>query len=233
MLLPHRLRKKFLKRVAHGAPSDCWPWLGYVAKSGYGQYSVNTGPNGALGKRVRDAHGVIVLLAHRVAYELYNYTSIPKGVFVCHRCNNTRCCNPAHLYLGNARDNAEDMRLAGTIPAGEKSGMSKLTHQQVENIRRLYATGSYTQSVLGSQFGITRSTVGAIVRGETWGRSSVTYRHRNARFASHNSQTKVTKSLAHDINAAWLSRKFTRLELSRRFHLSCASINRVIKRKSH
>jgi hypothetical protein len=45
--------------------------------------------------------------AHRVAYELF-VGPVPDGMFVCHRCDNPPCCNPAHLFIGTAKDNAVD-----------------------------------------------------------------------------------------------------------------------------
>jgi hypothetical protein len=57
--------------------------------------------------------------AHRVIYELL-YGMIPAGMSVLHRCKQTRaCCNPAHLYLGTAADNARDKVLDDTIPRGD------------------------------------------------------------------------------------------------------------------
>jgi len=49
-----------------------------------------------------------MVLAHRMAWILTYKNTPPEGQMVLHRCNNERCCNPNHLYIGNASDNMKD-----------------------------------------------------------------------------------------------------------------------------
>jgi hypothetical protein len=77
-------------------PKGCWLWKACHYNCGYG--SVDYAINGQRKKMVA---------AHRVAYFL------AKGPFdnsldVCHSCDVRNCVNPAHLWLGTARDNMQD-----------------------------------------------------------------------------------------------------------------------------
>ena len=94
--------EKFWMRVDRRGPDDCWEWQGAMNRYGYGRvYWPKRGP----------------VLAHRVAYEL-EHGPIPEGLFVCHHCDNRRCVNELHLFLGTARDNALDMMAKGRWSCG-------------------------------------------------------------------------------------------------------------------
>ncbi|MDO7847580.1 HNH endonuclease [Hymenobacter sp. M29] len=84
----------------------CWEWTGYKNPKGYGYLMVKAGkPTGA----------------HRFSYELHK-GPIPKGLFVCHTCDNPVCSNPDHLFLGTVKDNTQDM-----VKKGRSHGQ-RLTH---------------------------------------------------------------------------------------------------------
>jgi hypothetical protein len=90
-------------------------------------------------------------------------------MWVCHRCDNPPCCNPAHLFLGTDLDNHADMIAKGrrAVFAGDANPGAKLTPGQVEEIRS--ATG--LQREIAARFGISEASVGLIKRGKRWRRS--------------------------------------------------------------
>lgn len=130
----------------------CWLWQASLQKTGYGQwgYCVNT---------VRK-----MFYAHRVSYEL-TYGPIPEGKYICHKCDNRRCCNPEHLYAGSGSDNMRDMRQRkrGAGRGGAVTN-AKLLPSEVMRLRKLYATTAITMKELAVMFGFTdRNNVSKII----------------------------------------------------------------------
>lgn len=153
--------EKFWKHVRKS--DGCWEWTGSFAK-GYGRLQLN-GKRKTCKKR---AH----IQAHRFSWELH-FGPIPKGLFVCHHCDNKRCVRPDHLFLGTASDNHLDAVAKGRIPGnrkgvyGEKNGMSKLTESQVRFIRQEYSSGSL-QREIATRYGVTQCAITNIICGVTW-----------------------------------------------------------------
>lgn len=138
-----------------GGPDSCWLWTGPKDK-GYGRVSWQ-------GK---------TLSAHRVAWLLVK-GPIPDGMSVCHDCpggDNRACCNSSHHFLGTTADNSADMVAKGRSlhRFGALHPRAKLTRAIVDEIRRKYATGQYSQSQLGAEYGVTQVHIGQIVRHEQW-----------------------------------------------------------------
>lgn len=131
--------------------SECWEWVGAKLRTGYGTLGVQ-------GK---------TRLTHRMMWELTN-GPIPEGIFICHHCDNPRCCNPKHLFAGTQLENIRDMIRKGreSTHFGETSVSAKLTTKQVIEIRETYAQGEITQKELAKKYGIVGSTVSRIVTGK-------------------------------------------------------------------
>jgi len=149
--------ERFWSKARRGSRTQCWPWLAARLANGYGRFSV-----------AGDVVG-----AHRFAYELAR-GPIPAGLFVCHRCDNRRCVNPGHLFVGTARDNAADMaqkgrstagrRRPGTGPAGERNGRCRLPDRRVAELRAARDRGVALRA-LARRFGISKSQAHNIATG--------------------------------------------------------------------
>ncbi len=102
--------------------------------------------------------------AHRFVWELANGI-IPEGFCVCHTCDNPACCNIKHLFLGTNADNVADRVAKKRSAAGEQNGRSKLTKDQVLQIR---ASVGVRRVTLAKNFGVSPRTISQIRDGERW-----------------------------------------------------------------
>ncbi len=130
--------------------SECWVWIAGKNGHGYGEY-----------REKNTAYS-----AHRYAYET-TYGTIPRGLFVCHRCDNRACVRPDHLFLGTCGDNLRDAAQKGRMTRGEKMYNSKMTEALVREARRLFANG-WGKKAIAQHLGITYSIVHDVVRRATW-----------------------------------------------------------------
>lgn len=113
-------------------------------------------------------------MAHRYSWELH-YSPIPRGMLVCHQCDNPPCVRPDHLFLGTPKDNTADMIAKGrhskgySAPGlfGEKNHLARLTAIDVLNIRSQFRNGA-SQSQLAQEFSVGITTVHNIVHRYTW-----------------------------------------------------------------
>lgn len=100
----------------------CWNWNSALTYKGYGTFWMNGHPRPS----------------HRISFEL-NGGKIPEGMQVLHRCDNRRCVNPDHLFLGTNADNMADKvakgRQSRIVVKGEKHYRAKLIAEQVLAIR--------------------------------------------------------------------------------------------------
>lgn len=112
--------------------------------------------------------------SHRVSYIL-TYGEFDRSLWVCHHCDNTKCVNPEHLFLGTQQDNTNDKVRKNrqshshtSINVGEDSWCSKLTDEKVIKIREIYSTGKYFQWEIAKIFNVDKSSISNAISGKTW-----------------------------------------------------------------
>lgn len=149
------LVRKFLAGLT-AEPSGCWTCstADYSHDSGYGRVGVQ-----------RVGRGSLRSYAHILSYQHFR-GSIPKGLLVCHDCDNRRCCNPDHLSLGTQAVNLDGMVRRGRSRTGERHHAVKLSEAQVMAIRQL--AGTTSQRAIAARYGITQPHVSALIRGKSW-----------------------------------------------------------------
>jgi hypothetical protein len=136
--------EKFLQPQENG----CINFTGSKTAKGYGQFR--------FGKTYR---------SHRFAWLLAGRT-IPDGLILRHTCKQNRvCCNVEHLETGTNKENMDDKIRDGTLLKGETHPNSKLTTEQVLEIRSRVGE---SQRRLAEEFGINEKTISNIILKRIW-----------------------------------------------------------------
>lgn len=140
--------ERFWSKIVKGEKeNDCWNWISAVSKTGYPVIRVD-------GRTAK---------ASRFCWEIH-HGKIPEGMMICHRCDTPMCCNPSHLFLGTAGENARDM------VRKERHGRMKFTHDQVRRIRALYERhrNHLTHKRIAEWFGVSKATISHMMTGRNW-----------------------------------------------------------------
>jgi len=140
-----RFEEKYTKR-----PNGCWVWN-----------SQNSYPKFWTGAGYEKAGRYLWQKIHKVA--------LASSECVCHHCDNPRCVNPDHLFLGSHTDNMIDKAAKGRTfrGVGRLNGRAVLTKRKADAIRCLYREG-FCQDEIAARYGVGQSTVSRIIRGKVW-----------------------------------------------------------------
>jgi len=151
--------ERLLSYIQVQGSDDCWKWKMGKDAAGYGAF--------------RSAFKTVK--AHRMVATLcLSCVELTSEQHVMHTCDNPACCNPQHLKIATHTENMRDMfsKKRRESAKGVRQGHSKLTESQVLEIRKRHRAGSRRKgertSDLAKEFGITRHTVNAIARRESW-----------------------------------------------------------------
>lgn len=138
----------FKNRYTVDEQTGCWVWIIKNPIQRYGWWK-------AFGE----------IKAHRASWVMHN-GPVPDGMQVLHKCDNPRCVNPQHLFIGTQIDNMKDMSLKkrGRVSVGARNTNAKLNEAQV----RLVRVSSIPNKQLAELLGVNANTIGCIKRRELW-----------------------------------------------------------------
>ena len=143
-----------LGKTLHNPISGCLEWVGAVNNSGYA--SVH---------KTQWSRDYKISSAHQLAYIL-EYGDYDRSLNICHKCNNSKCCESTHLYAATQLENLKDKIANGTHPYGEIHGGSKLKTEDVLTIRRLLLT--YLARDIANIYEVSESTISTIKSRKKW-----------------------------------------------------------------
>lgn len=141
-------KEMFLDRVIF--QKGCWDWKGTINIDGYARLKTQK-------KNIS---------AHIFAWMLF-VGEIPSRMIVCHKCDNRKCCNPKHLFLGYPIDNSTDMVKKNRQAKGHNNGNSILNIADVLEIKNRLKNGE-TSYKISKDYPVNMSTIYSIKYGETW-----------------------------------------------------------------
>lgn len=123
--------------------NGCIEWQAAEYKNGYGKFG-----------HIRASCDY----AHRVSWRIFR-GEIPKGMMVLHKCDNRKCINHEHLFLGNQADNIHDMHNKN------RQRKSKITGSDLSKMQAMSHRG-ITQLAISKEFSISQALVSLLLLGK-------------------------------------------------------------------
>lgn len=144
---------RFWSRVDVLGQDDCWEWKRGATVQGYGCFHF----------------GHSSIRSHRFSYQQHN-GAISSHDCVCHSCDNPRCVNPSHLWLGTRAENNADKeaKQRGARPeqsGGEGNSNAILSTPEVI-AAKVMARKGMPQARIAAFLGVSNATICLIVNGD-------------------------------------------------------------------
>lgn len=156
-------KERIIKMSKINESTGCWEWIGSLkGKTKLTQYG-----NMVIGSRTNNTRKSVS--AHRYSYEIFN-GDITNGLWVLHRCDNPKCVNPEHLFLGTRKDNTDDRQYKNRNKPniGELNPNCKHKLEEINKIKELYKNGK-SMRYLANMFGYKgHKCIFDIVHGNLW-----------------------------------------------------------------
>ncbi len=160
-IIDHKVVHRFWAKV--NTTDTCWLWTAASknAKFCYGYFKI----------------GRKKYLAHRISW-LITYGIIPNNLYVLHKCDNPKCVNPNHLFLGTAKDNCNDCIAKNRsimvaknrrVQSGKQFNTNlkiisnTLTQKQIEEIQNKYIPHNYGFAKLAKEYNVSKWLVRKIL----------------------------------------------------------------------
>ena len=194
----------FLGALDVRGEDECWEWKRFLSRKGYGRFY----------------DGVCMVQAHRYSYELFKGVT-PGKLHILHKCDNKKCCNPNHLFLGTNRDNVDDAISKGIHHS------ARFTWEKAEAIRTRYAAGERART-LAKELGVSTSSINRVVNGETWntpGYESLARMHKG----ENHSLARLTWDKVHEIRKRYTAGGVSQKGLATEYGVGIARINHIVR----
>ena len=147
------LEERFWEKIDKRSDDECWEWMASCNKYGYGQLWF----------------GNTFISSHRVSWMIH-FGDIPEKLCVLHKCDNRKCANPNHLFLGTYQDNSDDMKSKGRSlnQHGDNNHAAKITSEDVLRMREMWKSGKCRQKEIMKIFNISRVELWRIISYRNW-----------------------------------------------------------------
>lgn len=204
---------RFWMNVKKSDAESCWEWVAGADPDGYGAFKATH-------------NGVNYTRAHRYSFALHHMHPV-KGMHVCHSCDNPRCVNPKHLFLGTPHENMLDKIAKGRSnhPFGEAASRAVLSEEQARAI--LIDERPFAQ--IAFDYSVSTGTISDIKRRHSWAHLGPTKGIKAKRVSPRKGVSeKITPDIVREIRTS----AERGIDLAARLGVTKATITDIRKRRS-